>query len=486
VNATITPQDTKTRSGSFIGGRWRPPTTDERVIVMDPALDSPLAEFGPSSADECREAVAAAADALEQWSATPPRARGEVLRRAFELMIAERDELAELIVRENGKALADAAAEVDYAAEFFRWFAEEAVRVHGDMRRAPSGDKWIMVTRESTGVALLITPWNYPAAMATRKLGPALAAGCTVVLKPALETPLTAFRLVELLERAGVPPGVVNVVTPRPAGPGVERMLRDPRVRVLSFTGSTEVGRLLLATAALTVIRCSMELGGNAPFLVLEDADVEDAVAGLMVAKLRNGGSACTAANRVFVADAIADEFIEAFIERMRTVAVGHGLSPGVELGSLVNAETLHKVRDLVAASVERGATAVEGERPDLPGCFHPPTVLTGVRRDDPILGEEIFGPVAPIVRFSDLEEAIGAANASEAGLIAYAYTRDLDRGLYISRRLRAGMVGINRGVVSDPAAPFGGVKQSGLGREGASQGIEEFLDVKYTAVSYR
>lgn len=477
--------DVELRSGTFIGGRWLPPETDVHLTVADPALVEPIARFTPSPIEAGAAAVDAASDALAEWSRMPPRSRSEILRSAYRLIMNERDELAELIVRENGKALGDAVAEVDYAAEFFRWFAEEAVRVHGDMRRSPGGGNWIMVTREPAGVALLITPWNYPAAMATRKLAPALAAGCTVVLKPALETPLTAFRLVELLERAGVPPGVVNLVTPNPPGPAVQAMLADTRVRVLSFTGSTEVGRLLLAAAAPTVVRCSMELGGNAPFLVLEDADVEDAVEGLMVAKLRNGGSACTAANRVFVADAIADTFIEAFTERMRSVQVGHGLTPGVELGSLVNAETRDKVQGLVEGSVSRGARLARGHLPELPGYFQAPTVLTDVALDDPVLDQEIFGPVAPIVRFVDVDRAIESANSTQAGLIAYAYSRDLDHALEVSRRLRAGMVGLNRGVVSDPAAPFGGVKQSGLGREGASEGIEEFLDVKYTALDF-
>lgn len=482
---TTTRADSEVRSGSFVAGRWLPPEADSHLTVVDPALAEPIARFTPTPIEVCVTAVDAASEALMEWAEASPRSRAEILGSAYRLMIDERDALAELIVRENGKALADAVAEVDYAAEFLRWFAEEAVRVHGDMRRSPGGGNWIMVTREPAGVALLITPWNYPAAMATRKLAPALAAGCTVILKPALETPLTAFRIVELLQRAGVPPGVVNVVSPSPAGPAVKAMLADARVRVLSFTGSTEVGRLLLAAAAPTVVRCSMELGGNAPFLVLEDADVEDAVAGLMVAKLRNGGSACTAANRVFVAEPLADAFIDAFTEQMTAVEVGHGLAPGVELGALVNAGTRDKVRALVDASVARGSRRVQGRVPDLPGYFQAPTVLTDVAMDDPVLEQEIFGPVAPIVRFDDLDHAIEAANTTHAGLIAYAYTRDLDRALEVSRRLRAGMVGLNRGVVSDPAAPFGGVKQSGLGREGASEGIQEFLDVKYTALDF-
>jgi succinate-semialdehyde dehydrogenase/glutarate-semialdehyde dehydrogenase len=401
-------------------------------------------------------------------------------------MVAEAETFARLIVRENGKALRDARSEVAYAAEFFRWFAEEAVRVPGDMRRSPNGQNWIMVTEEPAGVALLVTPWNYPAAMATRKIAPALAAGCTAVLKPAAETPLTALALADLLERAGLPPGVLNVVCTRRSGPIVDRALHDPRIRVLSFTGSTEVGRVLLAAAADNVVRASMELGGNAPFVVLEDADVAQAVEGLMSAKLRNGGSACTAANRIYVADAVADDFIAEFSARMSAVRSGNGLDEDVELGPLVNAATRDKVAALVEGAVAQGAqVSAGGGTGGLAGYHYQATVLTDVKPDADILRTEIFGPVAPIVRFSSTEQAIALANDSEFGLIAYLYTRDLDRGLSVSRRLRAGMVGLNRGVVSDPAAPFGGVKQSGIGREGAAEGIREFMDMKYTAIPY-
>jgi succinate-semialdehyde dehydrogenase/glutarate-semialdehyde dehydrogenase len=401
-------------------------------------------------------------------------------------MVAEAETFARLIVRENGKALRDARSEVAYAAEFFRWFAEEAVRVPGDMRRSPNGQNWIMVTEEPIGVALLVTPWNYPAAMATRKIAPALAAGCTAVLKPAAETPLTALALADLLERAGLPRGVLNVVCTRRSGPLVDHALHDPRVRALSFTGSTEVGRVLLAAAADNVVRASMELGGNAPFVVLDDADLEEAVEGLMVAKLRNGGSACTAANRIYVADAIADDFVAELSARMDAVRCGNGLDEDVELGPLVNAATRDKVADLVEEAVAAGASVTAGgDAGGLPGYHYRATVLADVKPDAEILRTEIFGPVAPVVRFSSTQEAIALANDSEFGLIAYLFTRDLDRGLSVSRRLRAGMVGLNRGVVSDPAAPFGGVKQSGIGREGAAEGIREFLDMKYTAIPY-
>ena len=470
----------------YIGGRWLQPADAERASVIDPATTEPISEVPITDVATCVSAVDAAGAALPGWAATPPRERSEILRHTWELMVEHRERLAGTIVAENGKALADARSEIDYAAEFFRWFSEEAVRIHGDLRRSPSGTNWLLVSREPAGVALLVTPWNYPAAMATRKLAPALAAGCTVVLKPAMETPLTALAVVELLEEAGVPPGVVNLVTPRPAGPAVAAMLADPRVRVLSFTGSTEVGRTLLATAAPNVVRCSMELGGNAPFLVLDNAYLDDAVEGLMLAKLRNGGSACTAANRVLLHEAIADPFTDRFVEKMGQVRWGDGRDPDVQLGALVNAPTRATVDELVRQAIRDGATLqLGGYVPDRRGYFYPPTVLTGVAADAAILHTEIFGPVAPIVQFDTIDKMISAANATEAGLIAYLYTRDLERGLHVSRRLRAGMVGLNRGVVSDPAAPFGGVKHSGLGREGAEEGIQEFLDIKYTATPY-
>ncbi|MFW3171795.1 NAD-dependent succinate-semialdehyde dehydrogenase [Geodermatophilus sp. CPCC 206100] len=476
------------RTGLYVDGSWREPAVpSDPIPVVDPATLEVVGSVADAGIADVDAAIDAAERAQQPWADLPPRARSEVLRRAWELMTAEADELARLIVRENGKALRDARSEVTYAAEFFRWFAEEAVRVPGDMRRSPNGQNWIMVTEEPVGVALLVTPWNYPAAMATRKIAPALAAGCTAVLKPAAETPLTALALVDLLERAGLPRGVLNVVCTRRSGPLVHHALHDPRVRALSFTGSTEVGRVLLAAAADNVVRTSMELGGNAPFVVLEDADLDDAVEGLMVAKLRNGGSACTAANRVYVADPIADDFVSAVSARMADVRIGNGLDEEVELGPLVNAATRDKVAGLVEEAVAAGASVTAGgDDGGLPGYHYRATVLADVKPDAAILRTEVFGPVAPLVRFSSVEEAVALANDSEHGLIAYLYTRDLDRGLSVSRRLRAGMVGLNRGVVSDPAAPFGGVKQSGIGREGASEGIREFLDTKYTAIPYR
>jgi succinate-semialdehyde dehydrogenase/glutarate-semialdehyde dehydrogenase len=464
---------------SFIGGRWVP--SSDRVPVVDPATGETIADVGLASAQDCRDAVDAAAAAAAGWAATPPRERAEILRRAFELMAEEAEELARLITRENGKALPDARVEVAYAAEFFRWFSEETVRITGDYRLSPSGDKRMIITHEPVGVSLLITPWNFPAAMATRKIAPALAAGCTTILKPASETPLTAFAIVGLLERAGVPDGVVNVVIPRSTGPVVKEMLDDPRVRCLSFTGSTEVGRVLLHACADTVVRTSMELGGNAPFLVLDGADVASAVDGAMVAKMRNGGSACTAANRFYVHRDVAEEFTARLTDRMGGLVVGRGDADGVELGSMVSEAEAAKVRELVAGALADGArrTTPEG---GASGAFHAPTVLVDVPSDAAILGEEIFGPVAPVVVVDSADEAVALANDTEAGLIAYVYGEEA-RALRVAARLEAGMVAVNRGVVSDPAASFGGVKQSGLGREGGFEGIHEFLETKYIAV---
>jgi len=388
-------------------------------------------------------------------------------------------------VLENGKALRDARGGVTYAAEFFRWFAEEAVRLDGSVMTAPSGANRILVLRQPVGVSVLVTPWNFPAAMATRKIGPALAAGCTVVLKPAKETPLTAFAIAAILAEAGVPDGVVNVVVGSSAGPMVSAMLADPRVRKLSFTGSTEVGRVLLRTAAETVTNCSMELGGNAPFLVFEDADIDAAIEGAFLAKMRNGGEACTAANRFYVHDKVADEFTAKFAARLEKLSVGPGLEEGTDLGPLVNEDTRSKVATLVAEAADTGGQVVTGGRaPDRRGYYYLPTVL-GVPPSAPILGTEIFGPVAPVVRFTDEAEAVRWANDTEYGLVSYLYTADLRRALRVSEALETGMVGVNRGIVSDPAAPFGGVKQSGLGREGGHDGLLEFTETKYVAVEW-
>jgi len=469
----------------LIGGEWTSGRAGE-LPVIDPATEDPIAEVASATPEDAIDAVAAAHQALPGWAATPPRARGECLRRAYELMIADAEPLARLMVMENGKALRDARAEITYAAEFFRWYAEEAVRIDGMVTTAPSGANRILVQRQPVGVSVLVTPWNFPAAMATRKIGPALAAGCTVVLKPAKETPLSALAVAAILAEAGVPAGVINVLPARSAGPVVAAMLADPRVRKLSFTGSTEVGRVLLRTAADTVTNCSMELGGNAPFLVFDDADIDAAVDGAMIAKMRNGGEACTAANRFYVHEAVAAEFTEKIAARLAALRVGPGLAEGTDLGPLVNADTRSKVAKLVEGAAKDGGRVVTGGRaPDRRGYFYSPTVLDEVPPDADILGEEIFGPVAPIVRFAGTDEAIAMANNTEYGLVSYLYTADLRRALAVAQALEAGMIGINRGVVSDPAAPFGGVKQSGLGREGGHDGLLEFTETKYIAVDW-
>jgi succinate-semialdehyde dehydrogenase/glutarate-semialdehyde dehydrogenase len=451
--------------------------------VTDPSNESVIANVQISSEEQCIEAVDAAHRAFKGWAKTAPRVRGEILRKAFEIMVAEADRLAEIISRENGKVLSDAKGEVLYAAEFFRWFSEEAVRINGEFRTSPSGDKRIIVTKQPIGVSLLITPWNFPAAMATRKIGPALAAGCTVILKPAGETPLTALAIIEILERAGVPAGVVNLILPSPTGPAIAKILKDPRVVNLSFTGSTEVGRVLLKEAADRVIRCSMELGGNAPFLVLSDANVDDAVSGALLAKMRNGGAACTAVNRFYVAKEVAEEFTEKLAKAMGGLKMAAGTTSGAQLGSSVSVKERNKIAELVDSSVAAGGTLkTGGKSPTGAGAFYPATVLS-VKSNNPILAQEIFGPVAPIVVIDSDEEAIAIANATEFGLIAYVYSSDLKRAMKVAESLESGMVAINKGVISDPAAPFGGFKQSGLGREGGFAGIEEFLETKYIGI---
>jgi succinate-semialdehyde dehydrogenase/glutarate-semialdehyde dehydrogenase len=470
-------------TGLYIAGEWRPSSSGATFDVHDPADAGVLARVADATPDDTAAAMDAAYAALPEWAATPPRKRSEILRRAFEAMQARADDLALLMVRENGKALPDAKAELTYAAEFFRWFSEEAVRIDGDYRIAPAGGTRTVVTRQPVGVCLLITPWNFPAAMLTRKLGPALAAGCTSLVKPAGETPLTALLLAELLAEAGVPDGVVNLL-PTSTSSDVSRVaMSDSRLRKISFTGSTEVGRVLLKQAADQVLVSSMELGGNAPFIVCADADLDAAVEGAMVAKLRNGGEACTAANRFYVEAPVAEEFARLLAEKMGAVKVGRGDADGVTLGPLVNEDTVEKVERIVRETVAAGArTVIGGERPDGPGWFYPPTVLLDVPAGSPATEEEIFGPVAPIVPFTSDDEVLADANGTEYGLVAYVYTGDLARGLRLSEALEFGMVGLNRGVVSDPAAPFGGVKQSGIGREGGHEGIAEYLQTKYVS----
>ncbi len=472
-------------SDLYIGGIWQPSSDGERFEVRDPATDEVIVAVANASVQDGLSAVQAADAAGPEWAATAPRARAEILRRAFELMIERRDEIAELIVRESGKSWSDATGEVTYAAEFFRWFAEEAVRAVGSVQTAPGGDKKILVLLQPVGVSILVTPWNFPAAMATRKIGPALAAGCTVVLKPASDTPLTALAVGALLTEAGVPPGVVNVVPSRRYDV-VSAMLDDPRTRKLSFTGSTPVGRVLLEQAARTIVNCSMELGGNGPFLVFADADLPAAVEGAMAAKMRNGGESCIAANRFYVEAPVAEEFGARLADAMAALRVGPGLDRENDVGPLINAAARDEIASLVDASVSRGAKVLTGGRtPEGPGCYYEPTVLTSVEPGDAILDEEIFGPVAPVVSFETEAEAIEMANHTEYGLAAYLYTSDLERALRISEAIDTGMVGINRGFISDPAAPFGGTKQSGLGREGGHEGLMEFLEHKYLALDW-
>ena len=469
------------RTQLHIDGQWV--DGNGTLDVIDPSDGSIIAKVATAGEAECDAALDAAHRASVSWAKTAPRVRSEILRKAFEIMTAESDYLAGLISKENGKAFSDAKGEVAYAAEFFRWFAEETVRVAGDFRMAPSGDKRIIVTHQPIGVSILITPWNFPAGMATRKIGPAIAAGCTMILKPAGETPLTALAIVDILERAGLPKGVLNVILPVPSGPAISKMLHDKRVKNLSFTGSTEVGRILLREATDQVIRCSMELGGNAPFVVFGDADVSEAVKGLMIAKMRNGGAACTAANRIYVQRPIAEKFIAEFSKAMSDLVMGTGMDTGVQLGASVSVKERNKIAELVDQSVaEGGKVMTGGKTPDGPGAFYPATVLQ-VAKDNPILLNEIFGPVAPVVIFDTEEEGIALANDSDFGLISYVYSGDLRRGIRVAEAMESGMVAINRGVVSDPAAPFGGVKQSGLGREGGFDGIHEFLETKYIGV---
>ncbi|MGH8960376.1 MAG: NAD-dependent succinate-semialdehyde dehydrogenase [Jatrophihabitantaceae bacterium] len=469
----------------FIDGKWGGGSGGS-FAVLNPSTGEPICDVPRAGLDDLDRALAAAAAAQPGWAATAPRERGEVLRKAFELMLDRREEIALLMSLEMGKSLTDARGEVTYAAEFFRWFGEEAVRIDGALRTAPSGANRILTFRKPVGVALLLTPWNFPAAMATRKIGPALAAGCTVLLKPAEDTPLTALLLGQLLAEAGVPAGVINVLTTDRPGELTEAALADPRVRKLSFTGSTGVGRLLLRQAADRVVNTSLELGGNDPFIVLDDADLDAAVEGAMLAKMRNGGQACTAANRFLVQEPVAAEFAKRMAARMGELVVGAGTAESTQLGPMINAKAVDGIADKVDRSVAAGAIAVlGGRRADGPGFFYPPTVLADVPRDSAVATEEVFGPVAPIITVRDDDDAVAIANASEMGLTAYVYSGSLARGLRVCERLEVGMVGLNRGLVSDPAAPFGGVKQSGLGREGGYEGIDSYLETTYVATNW-
>lgn len=472
-------------TGLFIAGEWRDSHSGATFPVLDPATGEVLARVADASPEDGAAALDAAAAVQASWAATAPRERAEILRSAFDLVTERAEDFALVMTLEMGKPLVESRSEVAYGAEFLRWFSEEAPRISGRYATAPDGRNRLLVAKRPVGPSLLITPWNFPLAMATRKIAPALAAGCTSVLKPAALTPLTALLFAEVLREAGVPDGVVNVIPTTRAGAVTGPLITDPRLRKLSFTGSTQVGRRLIADAAHQVLRVSMELGGNAPFLVFEDADLEAAVEGALLAKLRNGGEACVAANRFHVHESVAEEFTARLIERMAGSVNARGTEPTSTLGPLVDASTRDKVAELVAGAVEDGARiALGGAVPAGRGYFYPATVLVDVPQDARILREEIFGPVAPITTFRDEDEAVRLANASEYGLVCFAYTRDLDRALRLAERLETGMLGLNTGLVSNPAAPFGGVKQSGIGREGGFEGIEEYLETTYIGIS--
>nr|WP_269782996.1 NAD-dependent succinate-semialdehyde dehydrogenase [Nocardia terpenica] len=469
-------------SGLYIDGRWR--ETAATMPVHDPATGRVLRLVADATPEDGLAALTAAADAQRDWARTPPRTRSEILMRAHRMLLDDTERLALIATLEMGKPLAEARGEIAYAAEFFRWFAEEAVRLDGGYTTAPAGGSRFLVTRQPVGPSLLITPWNFPMAMATRKIGPALAAGCTSVVKPAEQTPLCTLALAEILHAAGVPAGVVNVVTTSDPGALMTPMILDERSRKLSFTGSTAVGKALLEQCARTVMRTSMELGGNAPFLVFDDADLDAALEGVLAAKMRNIGQACTAANRIFVQRSVIDEFAGRLAERMAALPMGRGTEPGVVVGPLIDAAAVTKVTELVADARARGARVLTGGDPaDGPGNFYPATVLVDVPDDARMCGTEIFGPVAALAPFDTEDEVLGRANDTPYGLVAYVYTESLRRGLRVCEALETGMVGLNQGVVSNPAAPFGGVKESGLGREGGPTGIDEFLETKYIGV---
>ncbi|MGW8591899.1 NAD-dependent succinate-semialdehyde dehydrogenase [Dietzia sp. NPDC055877] len=474
-------------TGIHVDGQWRDAATGATFEVHNPATGEPVATLADGGADDAAAAIQAAGRTQASWAAVPARERAEILRRAYELLIEHADELALIMTTEMGKPLAEARGEVTYGAEFFRWFSEEACRIPGDARRSPDGNTRLVVTAEPVGPCILITPWNFPLAMATRKIGPAIAAGCTMVFKPANLTPLTSLYVVDLLREAGLPDGVLNVVCTTSPGDVVEPWIDSGIARKLSFTGSTPVGRSLLEQCARGVLRTSMELGGNAPFVVCEDADMDTAVAAAMAAKMRNMGEACTSANRILVHSSVIDEFGRRLTEKMGALTVGNGVEDGVDVGPLVEEKAVAKVEGLVDDAVSRGAEVLTGgNRGDGPGFFYPPTVITGVSPESELMTTEIFGPVAALIPFDTDDEAVELANDTEFGLVSYVMTENLDRALTMSERLQAGMVGVNVGVVSNPAAPFGGIKQSGLGREGGTTGIEEFLETKLVAIPVR
>ncbi|MCP9271740.1 NAD-dependent succinate-semialdehyde dehydrogenase [Mycolicibacterium arenosum] len=470
-------------TGLWIGGEERPGSST--FDVLNPATDEVLISIANATPEDGIAALDAAAGVQKEWAATPPRERGEILRSVFEAITARAEEFATLMTLEMGKVVAESMGEVKYGAEFFRWFAEEAVRIDGRYTRSPAGTGRIIVTKQAVGPCLAITPWNFPLAMGTRKIGPAMAAGCTMVIKPAQETPLTMLLLAKLMDEAGLPKGVLSILPTTKPGDLTTALIDDGRLRKLTFTGSTGVGKALVKQSADKLLRTSMELGGNAPFIVFDDADLDAAVDGALLAKMRNGGEACTASNRFHVANAVREEFTEKLVKRMSEYKLGNGLDESSTLGPLISKKQVATVEDLVSDAVSKGArVAVGGAAPDGPGHFYPATVLADVTADARIFKEEVFGPVAPVIGFDTEEEGIAAANDTEYGLAAYIYTQGLDRALRVAEALEAGMVGVNRGVISDPAAPFGGVKESGFGREGGSEGIDEYLDIKYIALT--
>ncbi len=472
-------------TGLYIGGQWREATGGARLDVEDPSTGETLVTVADATVADGTAALDAAVAAQPAWAATPPRDRGEILRAAYEKVTERAEDLALLMTLEMGKPLSESRAEVAYGAEFFRWFSEESVRIAGRWSTAPNGATRLMTMKQPVGPCLMITPWNFPLAMGTRKIGPAVAAGCTMVVKPASQTPLTMYALAQILAECGLPDGVLNVITTTSTGAVMEPLIRDPRLRKLTFTGSTEVGRKLVEQSAQGLLRVSMELGGNAPFLVFEDADLDRAVDGAMLAKMRNIGEACTAANRFIVHEAVADEFARKLADRMGSLSVGRGTEDGIQVGPLIDGTQRDKVAELVQDAVDHGGRVLTGGNAgDGAGYFYHPTVLADVSVEARLFREEIFGPVAPVIRFSSDDEGLALANDTEYGLVAYAFTRDLARAITVSERLETGMVGINQGVVSNPAAPFGGVKASGFGREGGAEGIEEYLETKYVGLA--
>lgn len=469
----------------FIGGEWRDAAEGGTLSVEDPSTGESLCEVADAQPEDALAALDAAVEAQADWARYPPRQRGEILRSAFEKITERTEELALLMTLEMGKPLADSRAEIAYASEFFRWFSEQAVRIGGSYAISPDGAQRIITMKQPVGPCLMITPWNFPMAMGTRKIGPAIAAGCTMVMKPAKQTPLSMLALAEILEESGLPPGVLNVVVGSSSSDVIAPIISDPRLRKLTFTGSTEVGRTLMEQASENLLRVSMELGGNAPFLIFDDADVDAALNGALVAKMRNVGEACTAANRFHVASSVSDQFAEKLAEQMGAMKIARGTEEGTQVGPLIDDDQRGKVVELVEDAVGKGAkTLVGGQKVEGQGYFYQPTVLNNVSKEADLRYEEIFGPVAPIFSFDSEDEAIAAANDTEFGLVSYVYTRDLNRALRVIERLQTGMVGLNQGMVSNAAAPFGGVKHSGFGREGGNEGIEEYLETKYVALN--